>query len=47
MSLILVVLYIFKKFFVTFIDLPFSELSLVGLTLDPVDCPLSFSPSVL
>ena len=47
MSLILVVLYIFKKIFVTFIDLPFNELSLVGLTLDPVDCPLSFSAMTL
>jgi len=36
-----------QKIFVTFIDLPFNELSLVGLTLDPVDCPLSFSAMTL
>ena len=32
-----------KKFLVTFSSLPFSELSLVGLALNVIDLPLSFS----
>ena len=49
MSLVFMVLYIriFKKNWLTSFSLPYSELKLVGLALDVVDSPLSFSGMTL